>query len=105
MSQITRVDIPVTLDAADELQDWHDRLATALATLKREAELLHGCWGDDKFGQRFAESYLPYAEQTLANAQTTVDGLLDVATNLRGIAQKFAELDTDGARVLELADS
>jgi hypothetical protein len=45
-----------------------DKLADALASLKREATELEGCWGDDKLGVKFAKSYIPFAEQTLNNA-------------------------------------
>ncbi|MDT5025670.1 MAG: hypothetical protein QOE61_2096 [Micromonosporaceae bacterium] len=68
MSQITRVDIPIGLGAADDIEAWGDKLADALASLKREATELEGCWGDDKFAVKFAKSYLPFGEQTLNNA-------------------------------------
>jgi hypothetical protein len=38
------------MDAANQIEQWADKLQTALTTLKRIAAELDGCWGDDKFG-------------------------------------------------------
>ena len=104
MSRITRVDIPAVGGALDNLDAIGDRFETAVAELKRVAAELHGCWGDDEFGKRFAENYLPYAEETLDNADLTVTNLRDMETNLREIVKLFQEADAVSGEGLELTD-
>jgi uncharacterized protein YukE len=105
MSKITRVDIPSVTTTLGNLDGITDRFETAVATMKRVASELDGCWGDDEFGQKFAANYLKYADETLDNSDITVGTLRDLETNLRQIVKMFQELDSESGGVLELIDT
>lgn len=104
MGEITRVDIPVVNGASARLDVIADQLESAVHSLKRQLEARNGCWGDDEFGKKFAQGYLPKAEDTLKNSDLTTESLATVAENLRMITTEFAKLDQYGADKLVFED-
>jgi len=104
MSRITRVNIPEVEAAAGDLDKIAADLEKALDELKALGERLHGCWGEDEFGEKFAENYLPLAEELLDQSDHTVTDLATVAMNLREIARHFQDIDQEAGEYLELSD-
>jgi hypothetical protein len=104
MSEITRVDIPQVNGASTRLDVIADQLEEAVHALKRRLEAVDGCWGDDEAGKKFAEGYLPKAEEALKNGKLTPESMATVAENLRMITTEFAKLDQYGADKLVFQD-
>ncbi|WP_033341691.1 WXG100 family type VII secretion target [Catenuloplanes japonicus] len=104
MSEITRVQIPEVNGASTRLDVISDQLETAVHQLKRRLEAVEGCWGDDEAGKKFAEGYLPKAQEALENGKLTPESLATVAENLRMITTEFAKLDQYGADKLIFED-
>jgi uncharacterized protein YukE len=104
MSRITRVDIPAADAAMNNLGGITERFEDAIAAMKCIAAELDGCWGDDKFGQKFAANYLGGADELLAGADESATALKELEAQLRKIAGMFQALDEDSGGVLELTD-
>jgi hypothetical protein len=103
MPHITKVDFPLTLEAAGDIETWAKKLGEALEALKRVAGELYGCWGDDEFGTKFAGNYLPASGEALESSKQTVAGLTTLAANLREIVRRFDA--QDAGQPLELTES
>ena len=104
MSEITRVEIPEVHGAGARLDVIADQLESAVHALKRRLEVVDGCWGDDEAGKKFAEGYLPKAEEALENGKLTPESMAIVAENLHMIATEFEKLDQYGADKLIFED-
>lgn len=105
MSQITSLEIPEVNSVAGNIDAATARFSTAVAKMQRIAESLNGCWGDDEFGENFAETYLQHAEDTLAGGHLAVEGIGELAANLRKIAEMFATVDAENGGVLTLTEN
>jgi hypothetical protein len=54
---------------------------------------LHGCWGDDEVGQRFAAAYLPAADTVMGNLHALTWGLVRIGAALRAVADSYERTD------------
>lgn len=74
-----------------------DTEADALAEVTSAAEghlaSLHGCWGDDEVGRRFAARYEPAAATVTGNLQALAAGLARFATALNAVAEAYERTD------------
>lgn len=74
-----------------------DAEAEALAGLAAAADghlaSLHGCWGDDEVGRRFAARYEPAATTVLGNLHALATGLARLATALDAVAAAYERSD------------
>jgi uncharacterized protein YukE len=97
--------IPEVNAAAVDLEKIADDLRQALDQLKATCERLHGCWGEDEFGEKFAKNYLPAADEILKQSAISAEDLDKVAANLKTVAKEFQKVDQEGGESLELTDS
>ncbi|MEV0105089.1 hypothetical protein AB0H42_01950 [Nocardia sp. NPDC050799] len=83
--------------SAAELDAVAEEVAQMVAELK--AALAHDgeCWGNDKPGKTFAESYVPSSEQGMAGLENLVDGVRAIGAGIRATTAALAEVDTAGA--------
>jgi hypothetical protein len=102
--KITRIQIPVVNDALADLDDVVDDLEEAFAEIKRVTAGLHGCWGNDEAGQKFAVSYVDFWGKSLESATIGIPSIRQVEVNLRQIVDLINKLDAENGIELEFKE-
>ncbi|GGK89777.1 hypothetical protein [Nocardia jinanensis] len=82
--------------SAAELEEIADEVAQLVAELKMAQAREGDCWGGDKPGNAFAESFVPSAEQGMAGFENLVDSVRAISAGIRATTDAFANADGAG---------
>lgn len=97
MNQSLYVDPDGMRGSAGELDSLASETAQLLAQLKADLAEEGECWGDDKPGKVFAESYVPSMERSMQGFENLVQNVSTLGTNLRTTAENFESRDREAA--------
>jgi uncharacterized protein YukE len=86
MADIMRVDPDRLRDAEPNFRYLSSSLAAAFADLAGVLDSAGPCWGTDRIGAGFAESYLPIAQLVRETLPKLRDDVADVGDAIRAVA-------------------
>ncbi|MEV0295961.1 WXG100 family type VII secretion target [Nocardia sp. NPDC050710] len=105
MGQSLYVDPDEMRRTAAELRALAEETARVVAELKADLAREGECWGDDKPGKTFAESYVPGAKQGMTGFENLVQNVEAMSSNLRSTVESFENQDRDAGNSIRDSDS
>ncbi|MBF6351437.1 MULTISPECIES: hypothetical protein [Nocardia] len=96
MSGKVSVYIDALEKAANSSGGAGELLGAIASRLRERTAALHGAWGDDRYGEQFAEAYIP-ARNALAVGEGEKPGALP---GLAKVFEDIADAQRDAAKVL-----
>lgn len=100
MADKTRIDPDLARAENARLKGIASRFQSAVDKIKADAAQHDGCWGNDKFGQAFGNSYRPGSEQMLTNAGNVKEGVTGTAKQVDEAIDAFEKTDEQNSRNL-----
>ncbi|KFU75674.1 Uncharacterized conserved protein YukE [Amycolatopsis lurida] len=107
MTDEFRLDPDGMRDVIKRLGASGDDFAAALTNLTAAMDRYDGCWGEDKAGEKFAESYVENADGTRDTLKDLPSSMRDAAKGIHDAMVQFQGLDEDNAKLFDqqLAES
>ena len=97
MGDTTRLDIDGLYAQIERFRQLGVTFSSAAQQMTATAARYFGAWGNDEFGNRFAEGYVKNSEDTLNNVSTFAENIGLTADNVKKAVDYLVQTDQENA--------